>query len=804
MASAEKILKTDNPIFTPVLNVIQRFIVLRVESVGPKILLTLCCDKTDSKYKCWLTGQWVNSQISVGDIVNIKTSVWKNDAFEVGTLSGFIVINPDTMIPSTTVASSLFCSRKTWLGDKFKGWGGGNKVMTIGILVHELLQHVCTQKIYDRQQIVQVLQKFIGSRSFLHQAYACGMDENEMEEECLRYVPHIVEWLHKYVIGGPSALHDDDGKGKKMRILNVVDIEDNIWCHYFGVKGKVDISAEVEIHEASGKKSIAVLPLELKTGKTSFSSEHVAQATLYTLMMDERQHGSCSSALLLYLKDGPQMKEVVVNEVTKHSLIQRRNDVEQSLRNWKYGPQFKDSPQFCYKCEHLVDCSLMAKTFDEELIDESVNMKNIIPNVLSHLTSQHLKFFETWIRILNMELEEGSKSQSTQSTQESGDKIASQSIGYQRFWNNTASEREKLGLAVGNMKITEHDGCRYIFKKYSNGAVKSISSFTSSWNPRDRIALSIDDEAGSSSQSSRKRDMIAIITGYVVSFDDESITCHFDKELQKSLEYETFRVDQLGTSSYSFSSNFSNILRLMMPEDEITAGLRRIIIDQEMHQMTNTLTTDVVKKSKTILKPLTKDQKGMIIKILASKTFSLISYSGSVELEVKTSIVSCLVHMIHSLGMSVLITAFSNSNLDEIMVAAKTKGLNVVRVGSKSRVDPGIADRTDEELTKEMETVNELSSFYETASIIGATIHSLSQHAFYELRKNPFDFCIIDQATSMLLTSSVLPLFRSRRFVLLGDLEKKPFLRLSEERRPRIPLSLFDQIRTDTNFYTIP
>lgn len=808
MVSVEKRPRLDESevlIPQPDLSAIHRFVVLRVERVGQKVLLTLCCDKTDYKYKCWLTGQWVTTEIEVGDVVNIRTNVWKNEAFEVGTTSGFIVVNPDNMIPSTTVASSLFCARKTWLGDKFKGWGGGNKVMTVGIAVHELLQRVCTDKIYDRQKVIQAMRELITSRSFLHQVYACGMDENEMEDECLRYVPHIMEWLRKYVVGGPSPLHGDEGKGNKVKVLKVVDIEDNIWCHYFGVKGKVDLSTEVEIHEFNGKKRIEVLPLELKTGKTSFSNEHMAQATLYTLMMDERQHGTCSSALLLYLKDGPQMKEVVANTVTKHSLIQRRNDVEYNSRSWKYGPEFKDSEQFCYKCDHLLDCSLMAKNFDEELIESSVNMKKIIPNILAHLTPKHLDFFRTWVTLLNMELEEGVKSsQSSQSSQASGDNSTpSQSIGYQRFWNETASSREKSGLAVGGMKLIQHDGCRYTFKK-SPDSPSSLTTSLLTWNPRDRVALSIDDEVAPPTQTSRKRDMIAILTGSVESFNDDSITCYFDKELQKSLEDEVFRIDQMGVSSYSFSSNFSNILRLMIPEDEIAANLRRTIIDLEGAKLSGNLSTEIVKHGKKILKPLTRTQKTTIISILASKTFSLISYKSTIDLEIKMNVITCLVQMIRALDMTVLVTAYSNSNLDEIMTDLKTKGLDVVRIGNKSRADATIADRTDEELTKEMETVAELSSFYESANIIGSTMYSLASHPFYELRKKPFDICLIDQASSMLLTSSILPLFRSRRFVLLGEEKKKPFVRTPEELCPQIPLSLFHQLQTESNTFFIP
>ena len=47
----------------------------------------------------------------------------------------------------------------------------------------------------------------------------------------------------------------------------------------FGVKGKIDVTADVEIHK-DGKKSRKLMPLELKTGRATFSAEHKGQVRL--------------------------------------------------------------------------------------------------------------------------------------------------------------------------------------------------------------------------------------------------------------------------------------------------------------------------------------------------------------------------------------------------------------------------------------------------------------------------------------------------------------------------------------------
>ncbi|KAB7497378.1 hypothetical protein Anas_00970, partial [Armadillidium nasatum] len=72
-----------------------------------------------------------------------------------------------------------------------------------------------------------------------------------------------------------------------------------------------------------------ILPLELKTGKPSFSAEHKGQVTLYSMIMSDRRKDP-QSGLLLYLKDG-SMAEVPAGEKEKKALIQLRNDVVRYL-----------------------------------------------------------------------------------------------------------------------------------------------------------------------------------------------------------------------------------------------------------------------------------------------------------------------------------------------------------------------------------------------------------------------------------------------------------------------------------------
>lgn len=96
-----------------------------------------------------------------------------------------------------------------------------------------------------------------------------------------------------FVSGVTQPVTDKNFEGQ---VDTIRDIEENIWLPKLGLKGKIDVSVEVKIN--SKRK---IMPLELKTGKTSFSPEHKGQVILYTMMMSMIGQ-QVDSGLLLYLK----------------------------------------------------------------------------------------------------------------------------------------------------------------------------------------------------------------------------------------------------------------------------------------------------------------------------------------------------------------------------------------------------------------------------------------------------------------------------------------------------------------------
>lgn len=69
---------------------------------------------------------------------------------------------------------------------------------------------------------------------------------------------------------------DQDGSLCTVKVTEILDVEENIWCPRFGLKGKIDVTVGVTIHRRS-QTQYRIVPLELKSGKESNSIEHRSQ-----------------------------------------------------------------------------------------------------------------------------------------------------------------------------------------------------------------------------------------------------------------------------------------------------------------------------------------------------------------------------------------------------------------------------------------------------------------------------------------------------------------------------------------------
>ena len=264
--------------------------VLEVRREREGLVLSLeSCHEVPLLRTVTLRQSWATTAVCEGDKVHLEVD-WQDGACGVVEDSkGTIVVQPDMLVSSTAVVSALFCMRKAVLAEKFKGMEGGNRVMLLGTIVHELLQEVLKHKAYKRPEILKAFDVILAAPKILGDLVSIGMSEVDMRKEVEPFVRHIQYFVDKFILGKIVAKpEDEEGKkvetGKKRnptrpqwegRVSNVIDIEENLWSPRLGMKGKIDLT--VETNQQGLLDTTTILPLEVKTGKPTYSTSHQGQ-----------------------------------------------------------------------------------------------------------------------------------------------------------------------------------------------------------------------------------------------------------------------------------------------------------------------------------------------------------------------------------------------------------------------------------------------------------------------------------------------------------------------------------------------
>lgn len=405
----------------------QRFVVKSVSedrTKGEKCLGLAKKPYGYTSHHCILTGCWEETQVKEGNIVNVLAS-FVNHVCTITDSSGFLIVNPDMLISSTTIVSSLFCKRKSVLKEIVKSKETvGSQYMFFGTLLHSLFQAVLKDRVIDKQEVIIIARQLMSSSKFLHEMFSNSITESKVWEEVNEYIPPLISWVSKHREPGCGGT----SKGKENEdiiVTDVQDIEESIWSPKLGIKGKIDLTVKVRPrNQRYGDQHI--LPLELKTGKASFSPEHKGQVILYSMMYGDRRKEP-GEGILLYLKQS-DMEIVKAKPHSQSGLIQLRNSMSYYLSNMieeidkrsegnsvEYGtiksnsfqlnrlPKPISNQRACSKCSHLLSCCLYQKAVENTSPADKHPMNQLITDSLGHLNEEDLDYFRHWVLCLSIE-----------------------------------------------------------------------------------------------------------------------------------------------------------------------------------------------------------------------------------------------------------------------------------------------------------------------------------------------------------------------------------------------------------------
>ncbi|XP_050677350.1 uncharacterized protein LOC126974025 isoform X2 [Leptidea sinapis] len=177
------------------LTIIQRCEVLQVTHQPSRMEIKLKNNKKE-KGTCLIEGVWMNTPLQEGEIVSILASRNASGSFVINNTSGLLSLRPDHLISTTSVVAGVFCKRKAVLQERWRGIDSANTAMTVGILIHELVQKALTSDILDVKELRTQCDDII--KDSIQMLYDCGITESEARANMDVYVPPLADFMQTY------------------------------------------------------------------------------------------------------------------------------------------------------------------------------------------------------------------------------------------------------------------------------------------------------------------------------------------------------------------------------------------------------------------------------------------------------------------------------------------------------------------------------------------------------------------------------------------------------------------------------
>ncbi|XP_035969735.2 DNA replication ATP-dependent helicase/nuclease DNA2 [Halichoerus grypus] len=774
-----------------------RYLVLAVnivqneEGTHEKHLIITASQSLENKELCILRNNWCSSPVEPGDIIHLEGDCL-SDIWIIDEDFGYLILYPDMLISGTSIASSIRCMRRAVLNETFRSSDPATHQMLIGTVLHEVFQKAISNS-FAPEKLQEFAFQTVQEIRHLKEMYRLNLNQEEIKQEVEEYLPSFSKWagdfMHKYTSGDFPQMQlslPSDGNNNNstcnIEVINSLDIEESIWSPRFGLKGKIDVTVGVKIHRGC-KTKYKIMPLELKTGRELNSIEHRSQLVLYTVLSQERR-ADPEAGLLLYLKTG-HMYPVPANHLDKRELLRLRNQMAFSLlhrisksaiekEKTKLAPlpQIIEDQQTCKYCSQIGNCVLYSRAVEQQMDDSSVPI-GMLPKIkeeTQHLKLTHLEYFSLWCLMLTLE------SQSKDNKK-----------NHQHIWLMRASEMEESGNCIGNLLRTECvktvcDG-QYLHNfQRKNGDIPVTNLMAG-----DRIIL-----------SGEERTLFALSRGYVKEINMTSVTCLLDRNLSVLPESTLFRLDQ-EEKTCNIDTPLGNLSKLM-ENTCVSQKLRDLIIDfREPHfisYLSSVLPYDAKDTVACILKGLNKPQRQAMKKVLLSKDYTLIVGMPGTG---KTTTICTLVRILYACGFSVLLTSYTHSAVDNILLKLAKFKIGFLRLGQTQKVHQDIQKFTEEEIcrSKSIKSLALLEELYNSHRIVATTCMGINHPIF---SRKTFDFCIVDEASQISQPVCLGPLFFSRRFVLVGDHQQLPPLVLNHEARALgMSESLFKRLEQNKN-----
>ncbi|GAV29289.1 hypothetical protein PMKS-002771 [Pichia membranifaciens] len=741
-----------------------------------------CLTADDELVNVLVRDHWASLGFKVNDVIHIILPKPTDNFQLVDKDHNLLIWHPDTLLSSTRIAEAVDCKRRSIISQKFNGPGIISIPFIIGNITHYLFQKCLMHKNVNSDFAEELIEQQLDSH--IIEIYAASKNRQEIKGMIMEHFSYIKEWITDYITPSVSASDNRQSRKTEYKATNILDIEESIVSPIFGIKGIIDVVIEAKLNDG-GKY---VIPLEIKTGREYLSNR--AQVSLYTLLIKQRYDVDCFYTSLVYTK----LHQCYLNALKYNDfklLINIRNELSQYLvyAVTELPPILQRAS--CERCFNLEPCMVLNKMTENGVAHDSGIEIEMYEKITSHLNKPLYKeYYEHWDKLI---------------TKEEG----LMSFAKTDLWRSTAEFREANGgNCVGHLKVVNCDSSAvnnqfvYMFERDTSVYPPLTSSQLAK---NDRIILSDENSMFGLAYGQIKllrSDVIVIITDRnwsnsavrmadfnaennqtfrsvlrTSSQSDGNGTSQASQRLSNYITSKSFRIDKDQMFHGMAMARF-NLLNLFLPDGDSKS--RQLIVELKEPKLSETPGFDYdIAKLK-----LNEDQIRAVELASRIEDYCLILGMPGTG---KTTVISSIVDSIVKSGMTVLISSYTHSAVDNICekliknAENRQEKLPLLRVGSPARISPIVSSYSlyNEEFDNSIKDKSEFQDIVNDCQIVAATCLGLNDVVFGTGKR--FDYCIIDEASQVTLPVVLGPIAFSDKFILVGDHYQLPPLVLHPE-----------------------
>lgn len=809
-------------------------------------VLRVIDESNDSEEYVILKDSWYDSYINVGDYVNVIGRPEPKDSnsrrtYIIDDHRNAIITNPDHMVSGTVISQSFECERKAFINGHFKmrntsfHMNGPNLSLPIyGHIVHNVFQRAIINNDFSTES----LKKFIDEAILLYIAdlYMCNETDESIKSKIQSFIPAIQNFKRKHFDNidyfdnnnGQSTMKRRQknttlaGQDYYLKVIQPLDIEEQIWSVMYGIKGNIDITIEAELVKTSSnnieneeKKHHILIPLELKSN--NISSTHSAQVVLYSLLLSDRYNQDIQAGMLYSLKNEDSIC-VNINRETVRSVLIRRNELARYFTKHKL-PSLLSRPSTCQRCYQLENCMRIHKLLENGNEESSKINPQLFQQLTGFLTVKHEMFFKKWNALINLESEELMKSRSY-------------------IWRVSHKEREKLGRCLNYMKVLDETkiennfgGSGYIYTFQSWKKKSILDMFDLQFGVGDYVILSEGKHFAVASgvvyEISKDKIMIKLSSKLNVPpricdsapssqrflglGNDQ--TCHqFKFPIKSNYQFDnTVDIEDLGYVTSQTNETKITELKWRIDKDELVSSssilrgnLLQLFDLRPRNQRKRELIVDLMpprftdiddeltppSTSNVDYSKLNVSQRLAIKKVLTAKDCALLLGMPGTG---KSTTISYIVQALIQRNKTVLITAFTHNAVDSLLLKIKDLGIKFLRLGQSHNIMPELREFAFN-FDKSIRSIEDMRRHLnkESFNVIATTCFSIAHPLLLE---KTFDYVIIDEASQLTLPVCLGPILLADVFVLVGDTyQLPPLVKNLQAREQGFCVSLFNHL----------